>query len=115
MKGAKSRLTIDLDSGANLELRAQKAYYALERHAADVEVRISSSGSGLHLIGYFDERLSDEQKERWRRHLGDDPKRVHLDAQRASAGHMTQVMWTKKGSAEAETDYETVEDALAAM
>jgi hypothetical protein len=116
MKGAKSRLTIDIDSkDASWGLQAQKAYYELKRHAAEVDVRVSSSGEGIHLCAFFDERLTDAQKERWRRHLGDDARRIHLDTQRRSAGHMTQVLWTHKGNGEMDDDYDTLGDALSAI
>ena len=109
-----SRVTIDIDDhGRNWKLDAVRAYYGLKRAADSVEVRVSSSGSGIHLVGWFDERLSDDAKDRLRRTLGDDAKRVDLDEMRSRHGHATNVLWTSKaGSDGVDTDFDGIHDAL---
>lgn len=114
MRGAESRVTVDIDPKGGWTIRALRAYYALERAATQVDVRISSSGNGIHIIGWFTERLSDEQKERMRRNLGDDHNRVHLDTVRNRVGHMTQVLWTGKGDTRdaVDEDFDDIHDAI---
>jgi hypothetical protein len=109
-----SRVTVDIDDhGPNWQLRAVRAYHGLVRAADSVETRVSSSGSGIHLIGWFDERLSADEKERLRRTLGDDSKRLELDEMRARHGHATNVLWTEKnGTDGVDTDFDNVYDAL---
>ena len=112
MKGAESRVTVDLDEPAARPIQAIRAYHALDRAAERVDVRISSSGTGLHLIGFFARRLDDDQKERLRRDLGDDVKRIELDTLRRRHGQMTQVLWTTKNGRSADTDYDDIYAAL---
>lgn len=111
-----SRVTIDIDSYEDdWRMRAVRAYHELDHIAADVEVRISSSGEGLHLIGWFDDRLTDDEKTRLRHHLRDDQKRMELDELRGKVGHTTNVLWTRKAGGEADVDFTTVHDALDAI
>lgn len=108
-----SRVTLDFDAYApRWRFKALRAWYTLQRLAADVEVRVSSSGEGIHMIGWFDEELSEERKMELRMHLGDDPDRIRLDEQRGEWGHVTQVLWSSKGSGESDADFERVQDAL---
>lgn len=88
-----SRVTIDLDAGQNLRLRVLRAYYGLARLADSVDVRVSSSGKGVHLIGWFENRLTDETQQRLRESLCDDPNRIALDEMRRGVGHTTGVLW----------------------
>jgi hypothetical protein len=111
-----SRVTLDIDGHIpNFELRAIRAWHALERVAAETSVSISASGTGLHLQGWFSERLSASEKERIRRNLGDDPNRIELDRVRGEVGHTTNVLWTQKDGQEPDDDFETVYDALDAI
>lgn len=114
MSSTESRVTVDIDDDAHdWQLRAIRAYHGLVRAAEKVEVRISSSGSGIHLVGWFDERLEDDAAEKLRRNLGDDAKRLELDAMRSRVGHATNVLWTEKaGSDGVDTDFEDIYDAL---
>jgi hypothetical protein len=108
-----SRVTIDIDPYVdNWELKAIRAWHALDRAADRVEVRISSSGAGLHIIGKFQQPLTDGQKDRMRRNLCDDPDRIFLDAQRDRVDHSTQVLWTTKPSGTIDTDFDSVYQAL---
>lgn len=111
MRGAESRVTLDLDSVDESPIQAIRAYHALQRAAEEVEVRISSGGRGLHLIGYFTERLDETAKERLRRSLGDDAKRLELDNLRGSAA-TSQVLWTEKDGRTVDTDFGDVYAAL---
>lgn len=114
MSAHESRVTVDIDDhGPNWQLKAIRAYHGLLRRAHSVEVRVSSSGSGIHLIGWFDERLSDTAKDTLRRTLGDDSKRLELDEMRSRHGHATNVLWTEKyGTDGVDTDFDNVYDAL---
>lgn len=89
-----SRVTVDLDGYIpQFHLTAIRSYHTLKHIADEVEVRVSSSGTGIHLIGWFDEYVDDERKEKLRRHLSDDANRVRLDSERAEYGHTTNVLW----------------------
>ena len=114
MSARASRVTVDIDDkGSTWELRAIRAYHGLLRAAAEVEVRVSSSGSGIHLIGWFDERLSSDAQDTLRRTLGDDSKRLELDEMRSRHGHATNVLWTEKYVTDGvDTDFDNVYDAL---
>jgi len=109
---AESRVTVDLDAPDARPIQAIRAYHALQQAAERVDVRISASGTGLHLVGYFTERLTDDQKARLRRDLGDDVKRLELDTLRRRHGHMTQVLWTEKDGRTVDTDYDDIYAAL---
>lgn len=109
-----SRVTVDIDSHFHdWQLRAIRAYYALKRAADDIEVRISASGEGIHLVGWFDGPLTQEQKSRLRRSLLDDTNRIDADAERGAVGHTTNVLWTEKGGEKADKDFDDIHDALA--
>jgi len=109
-----SRVTIDIDvKTTRWSQNALQAYYGLARHADEVVCRVSSSGAGLHIIGWFDNRLDDEAKLRLRRNLCDDKKRIELDLMRQGEGHTTNVLWTdKSGSGTADT-FPHIDDAIA--
>jgi len=110
-----SRVTIDIDSYVRSpRTRVLRAYHGLQQAGADdVEVAVSSSGGGFHLVGYFAEPLATETKLRIRENLGDDPKRIHMDRQRAARGLPTQTMWSEKGGNEGQRQvFDTPEDAL---
>lgn len=114
MSAHESRVTVDIDDKVRAwEIDAIRAYHGLLRAADEVEVRISSSGGGIHLIGWFDEALSKDEQERLRRTLGDDPKRLELDDMRSRHGHAVNVLWTQKNGTEGvDTDFDNVYDAL---
>ncbi len=111
-----SRVTIDIDSyDEDFELTAVRAYHNLERLTDyDVEVRISSSGEGIHLVGWFSERLSDEEKRAMRRSLSDDARRIELDSlpswHRSRA--VNNVLWSEKGGGSEDEDFDDIHDAL---
>lgn len=110
-----SRVTVDLDGYRDdFALAAVRAYHELDRVAAKVEVRISSSGGGLHLIGWMDQYLDDDEMHRLRRHLGDDAKRVMLDElpEHHRGRAVNNVLWTQKGDGEADDDFDNFYDAL---
>jgi hypothetical protein len=112
-----SRVTVDLDGDKydvdRFEQVAVRAYHNLEAAADAVEVAVSSSGEGLHLIGWFREDLhfSDEVKIRRTHH--DDPRRVDMDCQRWLEGLYTDVLFSSKHGRDAtQTRYATIWDAL---
>lgn len=115
MTAHQSRVTVDIDDGeSGWMLAAIRAYHNLAYDADSVEVRISSSGSGIHLVGWFSTQLSADTKDHLRRTLGDDPKRVELDEVRSRHGHMTNVLWTNKsGTDGVDDDFNDIHDALA--
>jgi hypothetical protein len=115
-----SRVTLDIDAGPSFALRARKAYHGLRDAADEVEVRVSSSGEGLHLVGWFSDRLDDDQKERLRRTLGDDAKRIDMDEMPTwrRERSVNNVLWAEKGTndtAAISGEYDTLSDALAAV
>lgn len=102
-----SRVTIDIDGYVDsFEMVAVRAYHNLDRIADEVEVRVSQSGEGIHLVGWFAERLDDDQKFTIRRNLGDDANRIKLDEMRGAVGHTTNVLWDDDG------DFSDIYDAL---
>lgn len=104
---------MDVDAHGDWELRAIRAWYALERCCEKTDVRISSSGRGLHLIGWTTDDLDLDDRLRIRRWLADDQNRVRMDAERGGIGHTTDVLWSaKSGSGEADEDYTDLWDAL---
>lgn len=115
-----SRVTVDVDSYLpDWRFVAVRAYHNLKRVADEVEVRISSSGKGLHIIGWFEDGLSDDGKDRLRRHLGDDSNRSRLDwgdSPEEAPRVTTDVCWTTKyvdsDPQHADMDFEDVWDAL---
>lgn len=111
-----SRITIDIDSHVRTpRLRVLRAVSGLRQAGADdVEVAVSSSGEGFHIVGYFEQHVPTEQQLRIRENLNDDPNRIQMDRQRAERGLPINTMWGKKGSNEGERYvFETPEDALA--
>lgn len=113
----RARVTVDLDGYApRFRYKALSAYHALERWADDVEVAVSSSGNGLHLVGWFLEPLEFAEEVRLRRLLGDDPKRVEIDIERALNGIYTGVLWSEKPeSGSKQRGFADVYDALEAI
>lgn len=109
-----SRVTVDIDPKGNWQLRAVRAYHNLAYVADEVEVSVSSSWSGIHLVGWFDELLADDEIERMRRSLADDGNRVWMDEVRGEVDHPTQVLWTAKGRRDndAQEGFQSVYDAL---
>lgn len=102
-----SRITLDFDSYIPaMEFKAVRAWHELKREADEVEARVSRSGTGIHLVAWFEERLTDDQKFALRRHLSDDAHRIRMDEMRGAVGHTTNVLW------EDDTDFENVYDAL---
>lgn len=94
--GGLCRVTLDLDPKPGFRLRAIRAWHYLKREAEHVEVHVSSSGEGLHLIGWFEGPLSEVEKIHIREHLGDDPNRLKMDIQRLKRGHPIQTLWDEK-------------------
>lgn len=92
------RITIDLDAGDDLEIRAVRCWYNLLSVADGIDVHVSSSGEGLHFVGYFEDTLEKDDKLDLRRALGDDARRVDMEAQRHAAGLPTNVTFDQKGS-----------------
>lgn len=109
-----SRVTLDIDGKhSNFETLAVRAYYSLRHIADDIDVNVSSSGHGLHIIGWFEEAIDEGTKDTLRRTYGDDVERIELDYTRRSVGHRDQVLWTDKGgSGTADDDVEDVHRAL---
>lgn len=108
------RVTIDIDSYCpGWRMKAVKAYYnARNSGAVEVDVRVSSSGSGIHIVAWFPEMLTGGQKTRLRETLGDDPNRMRMDEIRGQVGHTTQVLWSEKHGETAEKHYDDVWHAL---
>lgn len=115
MKSPATRITVDLDSHVqNTRLRLLRAVSGLEQAGAyDTRVACSSSGTGYHVVGFFDDRIPAEQQLRIRENLNDDPNRLKMDRQRAERGLPINTMWTHKDGNEGErTVYDTVDDAI---
>jgi len=89
-------ITMDFDKGSELRQRAVRAYQYFERNADAVEIRISSSGEGLHIIGKYDALLDDETMVRIRNQLEDDTHRIQMDEQRIEHDLPAQVLWDDK-------------------
>lgn len=112
MRGAESRVTIDVDPIGSWVVRTLRAHAALSRHAEELEIRVSASGEGIHLIGYFTDRLAPETKDAMRANLSDDATRLYLDTVRSRVGHMDQVCWTEKGGETADFDFTDIWAAI---
>jgi hypothetical protein len=100
-----SRITVDIDGHHDSpRLRVLRAYHGLLQHDAvcGVSVAVSSSHEGFHLVAECDEHVSVIERLRVRRNLGDDPKRVRMDEQRAKRGLPIGTMWTSKGGRDGE-------------
>lgn len=113
-----SRITIDIDSYvSNPRLRVQRAYHGLHNAgAADVEVAISSSEAGYHVVGYFEQPVSLVDQFAIRENLNDDPNRLKMDRQRAARGLPINTTWSHKAGNEGErTVYTGLEEALRHM
>lgn len=98
------RVSIDVDGKMpDFERRALSAYHNLRAFgASEVVVRVSSSHEGIHLIGWFDQRLDRDARMRLREMLRDDPHRVRMDHERGRHGHTTGVCWREKSSRDGE-------------
>lgn len=91
------RVTVDVDGYVGgFELTAIRAYYNLARIAEHVEVHISSSGEGVHLVGWLSERCDFPSRLKLRRQLCDDTNRIQFDLERFMNGVYTDVLWTEK-------------------
>ena len=108
------RTSADIDAHrGHLRMRVLRAANALEEMGAiEVDVAVSSSGEGFHVVGYFDRALTNEERFSWRAAWGD-PKRVHADEQRLAAGHRIDTNWREKGENDGERQvFDTPEEAL---
>lgn len=90
------RITVDLDDKGDLETTAVKSWYYLQRVADAVDCHVSSSGRGLHLIGYLKQPMAFAEKIKHRRAAGDDPRRVDMEIQRWHAGLTVDVVFSDK-------------------
>lgn len=114
-----SRVTIDLDGDkytyTQFDLRAVRVWHNLRDAADYVDVHVSSSGLGLHFVGWFEQPLAFHEEVAVRRGNGDDPRRVWMDCQRWLNGLFTDVLFEEKDSREftKERGFATVYDALA--
>lgn len=108
------RVTVDIDSyHPQFQLRAIRAVYnARDAGAVQVDVRVSSSGRGIHLVMWFDRMLPQAEKMRLREAWGDDPHRRDMDTVRGDCDHTTNVLWRKKGENTAEVHFEDIWHAL---
>lgn len=111
------RVTLDFDGYADqMRYHAIRAYHALDQQAAEVEIAISSSGGGLHMVGWFERSLSFGDRIKLRRSLGGDQKRIEIDIERAMHGICTGVLWSEKDkSGEKQRGFRDVYDALDAL
>jgi hypothetical protein len=97
--GYAGRVTVDIDGYTpGFETVATRAYYNLADAAAEVEVHISSSGEGIHLVGWFEDDLGLADRLKLRRYLSDDPNRIRIDIERARNGVYTGVLWSEKNA-----------------
>ena len=93
----RGRVTVDVDGYVSgFELTATRAYYNLARRADEVEVHVSSSGEGVHLVGWFREHIDFPTRLKMRRALCDDQNRIQFDLERFMNGIYTDVLWTQK-------------------
>ena len=112
----RGRITVDLDakdySRNQFRLRATRAYSQLADDADEVEVHVSSSGLGLHLVAWFEDPLEFHEEIALRRQHGDDPRRVDMDIKRWFQGLYTGVLFEEKGDKEKERRFSGIFDAL---
>lgn len=95
-----SRVTVDIDGDIRgFEMVAIRTYHNLSREVETVDIHVSSSGTGLHLIGYTDRDLSKEERITLRRALNDDRARIAFDIGRAVQGLPIGVLWDEKTQA----------------
>lgn len=123
----RGRVTIDLDGYLpNFEMAAIRAYHNLADVADRVDVDISSSGQGIHLTGWFEQRITFAERVTMRRTFGDDGRRVEFDVERHLNGVYNGVLWSEKHrDTGAETapehrpgkdrDFDDIHDALTHM
>lgn len=114
----RGRVTVDIDGYVpNWRLTAIRSYYNLSRLADDVEVHISSSGRGLHLIGWFRDEQDFPTRLRLRRSLNDDPNRIKMDLERYMNDVYTGVLWSEKSDRESVKDrsFGDIHDAIRHM
>jgi len=107
-----SRLTIDIDGYVpQWRLQAIRAWYELNRIADRVDVHVSSSGTGLHIIAFFEDP---EDGYIHRERLSDDYRRVELDRERRKYGLLDNVSWQRKSANDGEKirDFTDIWDAL---
>lgn len=90
------RFTVDLDDHGDLEARAVRSYHHLRDVADAVDVHVSSSGTGLHMIAYLAEPMPFHKKIEHRRAAGDDPRRIDMEIQRWHAGLEVDVVFSQK-------------------
>lgn len=113
-----SRLTVDLDAkdyGFHaFRLKAVSIWCNLDRVADRREVHVSSSGRGLHFVGWFVDEIDQDTQVKLRQALGDDPRRTDMDVQRYKNGLYTDVLFTEKCDREfsKERRFRDVYDAL---
>lgn len=74
------RITIDIDPPA-VKTKTSKALILLKRYGfnKDIEVRISPSGKGRHVVAWSETGLPIHELMMLRRICGDDPVRIYLD------------------------------------
>lgn len=95
MRSNQYRVTLDLDDATPLDVA--RGYYGLRSvGAADIEVRVSSSGDGYHVRAWFDGEPDPETVETLRYQYGDHAKRVRLD--RTHDVKPPQMLFTHKSS-----------------
>lgn len=111
-----SRVTIDVDGYHHgWRMKAIRCYHNLFAEGAHtVDVSISSSGRGIHLVGWFDRFIDDEAELEMRRRIGDDSNRVAMDEERGRVGHVTGVLWDDKATRDGSSDHDFADiyDAL---
>lgn len=114
----KGRVTIDLDGKdypwPQFRLKAISIWHNLDDVCTDVECHVSSSGKGLHFVGWLDEELPFYEEVALRRLHGDDPRRIDMDIQRWRQGLYTGVLFEEKSDREhgKERRFVDVYDAL---
>lgn len=92
--GETRRITIDLDKPSRLDIY-RVWYNALQYRPESIYGRISSGGEGIHLIITLPQPLPYEEMIAARRHLCDDPARIHYDETRP-IGKPSQILFTAK-------------------
>lgn len=116
MTAPQTRITIDIDSHVQTpRLRLLRAVTGLQREGAyHTHVATSTSGTGFHVVGFFEERIAVQRQLDIRRNLNDDPNRIRMDEQRAERGLPINTMWTNKAGNDGERiKFDTVDDAIA--
>lgn len=88
------RLTIDLDRCSRSKLENHLTLLRMLFPGRKIEYRRSASGRGYHIVVH--NAGSEEEVMRFRKFLGDDPLRLHIDRFRGNCGCETQVLFTLK-------------------